>query len=351
MRSSRFHLPLAPFSALALLAALPALASAQLTVVGPFSGTNQEGFETQDTSSGAFPPCVVDRVFNGNADLCSYQSGGAHITGGWGFGCSMQEHSGSRLLGCNGAGAVITFDSAALRFGGYFGTNNPNASHGVASFFDGGDNLLFTDIIVAPNDCTWTWNGWDFGGMQVKSIRIVSNYNAGGYMLMDDLEGDLVPGEVGTAHCYCDGSQSQAPCGNQGSPGRGCSNSFTASGGMLYATGSASTSENGLVLHGKDLVPGWQGVFFQGDLLLNGGNGYLLGDGLRCAGLNVRRLQVVMTSVGGTSETNVDLRTASGNIVSPGMTRYYQLWYRDGSPGPCSSGYNLTNALEITWTP
>ena len=28
-----------------------------------------------------------------------------------------------------------------------------------------------------------------------------------------------------------------------------------------------------------------------------------------------------------------------------------QLWYRDPTSGPCGTGFNLTNGLEVTWGP
>jgi hypothetical protein len=329
---------------------LQATSLAQFSVALPFVGSHQEGFETQDTSNNAFPTCVEDRVFTGNADLCS-SSAAAHITGGWGFGCSMQEHSGSRLFGCTGGAGVFTFDTSALRFGGYFGTNNPSASHGTIDFYDDAGAVLHTDLITAPNDCTWTWNGWDFGGALVKRIEVKSNYGSGGYMLMDSLEAELLPGPVGTSFCFCDGSANPAPCGNGGVSGKGCANSFHSGGAMLVASGYPSVGANSLVLRGIDTVPAWQGVFFQGDVSLNNGMGQILGDGLRCVGGNLRRLEVVTANTNGESNSSVDLSTVHGNVVAPGETKYYQLWYRDSGSGPCSSTYNLTNALEISWLP
>ena len=85
----------------AAVAFLGSFASAQFTAIGPFTGTASEGFETQDLSGGAFPTCVVDRVFTDQAELCGLNGGFAHITGGWGFGCTIQEHGGSRLFGGN----------------------------------------------------------------------------------------------------------------------------------------------------------------------------------------------------------------------------------------------------------
>ncbi|MCB9915394.1 MAG: hypothetical protein H6828_09630 [Planctomycetes bacterium] len=326
------------------------LAQAQFTTVGPFTGSAAEGFETQNTSGGAFPVCVADRVFGGQADLCTANGNtGAHITGGWSFGCTIQERSGVRFFGGAGNPVRYTFDDAIDRFGGWFGTNSPSASDGVILFYDAAGTLLHNDLVVAPNDCTWTWNGWDTGGVPVKSIELIGNHSNGGYLMMDDMEVSIVP--TVSAFCFCDSTGMPAPCSNVGQSGRGCANSMYPGGAELYASGLARVGASTLKLHGKDLVAGWPGIYFQGEQKLNSGHGLLFGDGLRCTGLRVVRLETVMPGLGTTSETTLDLSTAGGNQVAAGDTRYYQLWYRDATQGPCGTGWNLTNALQVTWLP
>jgi hypothetical protein len=97
------------------------------------------------------------------------------------------------------------------------------------------------------------------------------------------------------------------------------------------------------------LVPSSTGLFFQGTQQVNGGLGQVFGDGLRCVSGPVKRLQIVASSATGTSATTVDIAVAG--VVNAGETRDYQLWYRDAAGTLCGSGFNLTNGLELTWTP
>ncbi len=149
------------------------------------------------------------------------------------------------------------------------------------------------------------------------------------------------------AFCFCDGSGHSAPCGNEGAPGRGCRNSFSANGASLHADGLPSASASTIVLYGTDVPPGRPGLFFQGVSQVNGGTGSLFGDGLRCAGGAVTRLELVVFDSLGDGATSIDLASAAGLLG--GETRVYQLWYRDPNVGPCGSGFNTSNALEITW--
>ena len=149
----------------------------------------------------------------------------------------------------------------------------------------------------------------------------------------------------GTAFCFCDGSGSAAPCGNTGAGGNGCANGSSPNGANLLATGSATPG--GLTLEASGLVPGQPGLYFQGDNEINGGQGITFGDGHRCAGGGVVRIQVVSASAGGTSSTTDDI-FAEGGIV-PGDTKSYQLWYRDPAGSPCGAGFNLTNGVTVNW--
>ncbi|MCH2107021.1 MAG: hypothetical protein MK291_10300, partial [Planctomycetes bacterium] len=77
--------------------------------------------------------------------------------------------------------------------------------------------------------------------------------------------------------------------------------------------------------------------------------GVQFGDGLRCAGGGVIRLQVRFAGVGGWSATTIPLASAGG--VSAGDTKRYQLWYRDPQTTFCGTGFNLSNGYEVVWLP
>ena len=151
----------------------------------------------------------------------------------------------------------------------------------------------------------------------------------------------------GSAFCFGDGAGTACPCGNAGGSGEGCAND-TGSGGLLSATGSASIGNDDLVLSATNLTPG-PGLYFQGNNAINGGNGNPFGDGLRCAGGGVIRLEVQFANSANnfTSSTTGSISGMGG--VSAGQTKRYQLWYRDSGLSPCSSLFNFTNGYEVTW--
>lgn len=325
--------------------ALSSLASAQFTAIGPFSGTaGTETFEAQTSSSGA--GCINGRVFGNNGDLCS---SAMLVTGGWGFGCSLQPHSGSRFTGSASGIATYNFDQCVSRFGGYFGNNTPSGVDGVASFFDPSGNLVATETFTNPNTCTWTWNGWDFNGAQIQKIEVSLN-GYGGFTMMDDMEADIsanCSGGTGIAMCLGDGTGGSCPCGNPGAIGRGCSNS-AANGAELVGAGAASVGGDTLVLNASSCPPGVNGGFFSGSLSTGAGNGVAFGDGLLCAGGSVNLLQLLPTNSTGDASTSVNIHSLDSS--NAGDTRYYQFWFRDPSGSPCGANFNTSGALRVTWS-
>lgn len=156
------------------------------------------------------------------------------------------------------------------------------------------------------------------------------------------------PMEPGAGFCFGDGSGTPCPCGNTGAAGAGCAHG-AGSGAVLAASGSSSVAADDLVLHAADAVPSVSGLFFQGTTAVAGGAGSTFGDGLRCAGGSVIRLQGVSTDASGAAQSSVSL--VSAGSVAPGTTLRYQLWYRDSMTSPCGGGFNLSNGYEVAWTP
>ncbi|MAF67244.1 MAG: hypothetical protein CMJ84_16500 [Planctomycetes bacterium] len=155
-------------------------------------------------------------------------------------------------------------------------------------------------------------------------------------------------GGPGTALCFGDGSATACPCGNLGGSGEGCGNS-SGTGCALDGSGSNSIANADMALDATNAIPGQPGLFFQGNNEVNGGNGIVFGDGLRCCGTGVARLQVVVPDGNGDASTSVDIGASGG--VSAGDQRCYQYWYRNpGSGSPCGSGFNTSNAYSVTWT-
>ncbi len=116
-------------------------------------------------------------------------------------------------------------------------------------------------------------------------------------------------------------------------------------GARILALGSEVVADNDLTLVATDLPNSVFGLFFFGSTRIQ----VPFGDGFRCVGGSVWRLQPPVNSGGnGTALRNVDLSAnpAAGRII-PGATTTFQFWFRDTQGGP--AGFNLTDATEVIW--
>ncbi len=144
---------------------------------------------------------------------------------------------------------------------------------------------------------------------------------------------------------------SGAPCGNV-DKNAGCINS-TGVGATLGAAGSSSVALDELRFEARKLQPNKSAILFMG----GGVGGAVLGDGLRVvasAGAGFYRYGLMQSNAEGAAlRTNIISRSQlfppTGRI-QPGSVWNFQVWYRD-SAGPCGSGTNVTNALEVTFRP
>ena len=158
----------------------------------------------------------------------------------------------------------------------------------------------------------------------------------------------------GAGFCFGDpGSGTPCPCSNDNDGslrGAGCANGVFSSGALLAATGIASVTNDSLVLRTAYQEPSNSGLYFQGTTDLT--PGMVWGDGLRCTGGAIKRLQVRFADVAGSAATTIPIGVAGG--VNAGDTRYYQLWYRTVVAPPCGPGvndFNSSNGNVITWQP
>jgi hypothetical protein len=153
------------------------------------------------------------------------------------------------------------------------------------------------------------------------------------------------------AFCFGDGSGTGCPCGNSGATDSGCANSSNPAGAKLTASGNSSIASDTLRLTGSGM-PNGTALYFQGIQRINGGAGAPFGDGLRCVGGAVVRMGA-KTNAGGASSypESGDAAISVKGADSAGLVRYYQCWYRDPTPYCTTTTFNLSNAIQVTWTP
>ncbi len=156
---------------------------------------------------------------------------------------------------------------------------------------------------------------------------------------------------------YCSGDPgagTPCPCGNDNDslvPYSGCANGVYSSGARLFWLGEASVSADTLVLKTTGMEPSNSGLYFQANNDLSPGSAW--GDGLRCAGGQLKRLGVVFATGAGVSDTSgfaLPISVKAGNI-QVGDTKYYQCWYRNPLNSPCGGEFNTSNGLSVTWLP
>jgi len=225
------------------------------------------------------------------------------------------------------------YSTGGVRFYPNVGTNSAPTFAGFVSVLTNGVPVsLSSPGRSKPSLCDWTGDGSPdllIGG----GDRKVHLFQGVGYI---------------TSFCFGDGTGASCPCDNPGFAGQGCANS-SGQGALLTATGSPSILAADLTLFAYGAIPGQAGLFFQGNNAVGGGDGLAFGDGLRCAGGAVTRLEVVIANILGDIATTIDI-TAKGGVAS-GDLRRYQLWYRDPVGGPCGSEFNLSNGVEVLWIP
>lgn len=253
-----------------------------------------------------------------------------------------------------------------VRFGGLAQASDPSTpwqglsgsgSGSVRVFLGGGligEHLTINDGNVVQG--VGPWGGIDFllvnGGSFYLEVECAASHVQPTPLLTGSFASQSVNVWTEPYDCYspwqliCDGSGAgECPCGS-GDPGHGCANDHSSSGARLWTDCSLPQAHiDQLTLLVDNSVPGSFGIFFQGT---EPQPPTAFGNGLLCVGGEIRRLGLGVAGATG-SVTSMSGMAAAGS-VSAGDTMYYQWWYRDVNAA-CSSTFNASNAIKITWIP
>ncbi len=208
----------------------------------------------------------------------------------------------------------------------------------------------------------------DLGQQGFGECKYPAISSGGRYIAFSTASDNLLPGDTNMEDdifvvdryspfrpfCSGDGSLvTSCPCGNDGSPGRGCDNSSSTGGAALVASG--STEGDTVVFSATGLPASTVSVVLQAQND-SSNPGILFGDGILCSTGAIKRLYIKPGNAGTISapeagDPSVMTRSALlGDPLSAGLTRYYQVYYRDASPGFCTAGtFNASNGVEIQW--
>jgi hypothetical protein len=160
------------------------------------------------------------------------------------------------------------------------------------------------------------------------------------------------PGRGGVPACPC----SNPPSG----PGRGCDNSYSTGGAALSPVGGTFVSSDSLSFTTVGEKPIALSILLQGTSAVPSGMVY--GQGVRCVAGSLKGL-FTKTSSGGSItapefaalDPNMTSRSAAkGDVIQPGQSRWYLVYYRDPTVlggCPATSTFNATQTGQITWSP
>jgi hypothetical protein len=122
-------------------------------------------------------------------------------------------------------------------------------------------------------------------------------------------------------------------------------------GAEIWAFGSTSVAANNLSLLTTSAVPGEFGIYYYGTQQTE----VPFGDGYRCVTGQMWRLNPpIQANIFGDVPLALDFTQqpfhSGSGAIDAGDTFMWQLWYRDPH-GPLGNGFNLSNALRITFCP
>ncbi len=218
----------------------------------------------------------------------------------------------------------------------------------------------------------------DSSGAQGDARTYTPSISAGGrYVAFWGYASNLVPGDTnGYGDVFlrdrdatsftstCDPGASSViacPCSNDASgPDRGCDNSAATGGARLSAVGIAYLSMDSLVFTTSGENPTSLSIVMQGNSAISTGAVY--GQGVRClGGPLIRRLFIKHAAAGSitapefaSGDPTVSSRSAAkGDLIQPGESRWYLVYYRDPvalGGCPASSTFNATQTGRVDWS-
>ncbi|MCY2961488.1 MAG: PQQ-dependent sugar dehydrogenase [Planctomycetota bacterium] len=285
-------------------------------------------------------------------------SSGCSITGGF-------VYRGSAICGLQGTYFFADYCQSTIWSFKYTGGINPPITNRTAELAPGGGLAItgitgfgtdaFGEIYICERGSGTTGEVYkivpgtitDCNGNGIHDacdIASATSLDANTNGIPDECESTVTP------YCFGDGTGTACPCGNSGTAGNGCANSINSNGGNLGSTGSASISNDSLVLLGTGM-PNSSALYFQGTTQVGAGAGSVFGDGKRCAGGSVVRLGTKLNSVNQSAYPEIlDVGIAiKGMITSGPQTRTYQVWYRNAATFCSVDTFNLTNGLSVVW--
>jgi hypothetical protein len=129
---------------------------------------------------------------------------------------------------------------------------------------------------------------------------------------------------------------------------------------MLTAAGEAYLAADSLSFSTSGEKPTALSIVLQGTAAL--ANGAVYGQGVRCVGGLLKRLYTKSAVAGSITapdwsvfDPTVSSRSAAkGDVILPGQSRYYLVYYRDPivlGGCPSSSRFNTTQTGKVTWWP
>jgi hypothetical protein len=310
-------------------------------------------FEPNGSLTWTDTPTDANHVFGYAADIAIDPQGNVVAAGGWGSSDGLVRKyapDGTVLWSRSyGGPSHDTFGGLAIDAGGDIlvgeGSTPPQPGASTTSVlrYDRDGHLVFEHVI---GDSQAFPPRLAAGQGTTAFVANFAQASTGGYAVLRRLDPDVTP------FCFGDGSGTACPCGNASTAAdrSGCVNSVGTA-GRLGHDGYASLANDSLVLVGTGMTNS-NALYFQGTSTQSGGAGLVFGDGLRCTGSSVRRLHSELNAGGASQYPGVGNASVSvtGGVASPGV-RFYQVLYRNAAAFCTADTFNLTNGLQVSWTP